>query len=288
MNLITGLLEANPKRRLGASSDGIEEIKNSEFFNDLSWEDLYEKKLTEEDNKFYLDFNSIHYDLWRKEISDIQNDKDLKYYGFVYQFMSKIFSRWKKKIVLIYESGISITDKNLNKKLSFTFLSIANIELISLKSYICLRLNISEKKLVLRGLTKEEIEWLYLIIKKLKMAHLRKNIEFEEELPKKYISHENIQDINQNSILLRTNNNIVNRMIVSSIVLCEHKHFVGAKKDYINIKYTSLTEYGIRVTVVGVTLLTLLAAIFCKLADTNTNPLVSVLIRSNFKNRKWI
>ena len=44
-NLITELLQLDPKRRLGSGKDGSKIIKNHDFFKDFNWEDLLDKKI---------------------------------------------------------------------------------------------------------------------------------------------------------------------------------------------------------------------------------------------------
>mmetsp|Transcript_938 Transcript_938/g.596 ORF Transcript_938/g.596 Transcript_938/m.596 type:complete len:83 (+) Transcript_938:822-1070(+) len=39
-NLLEGLLQRNPRQRIGSSSDGADEIKNHPFFADIDWEAL--------------------------------------------------------------------------------------------------------------------------------------------------------------------------------------------------------------------------------------------------------
>lgn len=44
-NLVLGLLNRNPNKRLGAGPKDAEEIKNHPWFSDIKWSDVYEKKL---------------------------------------------------------------------------------------------------------------------------------------------------------------------------------------------------------------------------------------------------
>ena len=48
--MVKGLLEKDPKKRLGAK-DGIQEIKSHAFFSDLCWDDVYKMK-TKYDRQF--------------------------------------------------------------------------------------------------------------------------------------------------------------------------------------------------------------------------------------------
>jgi serine/threonine protein kinase len=45
-NLIVSLLNRNPSKRLGAGSEGSEEIKRHPFFNSIDWQDVKDKKMT--------------------------------------------------------------------------------------------------------------------------------------------------------------------------------------------------------------------------------------------------
>ena len=44
-NLLEGFLDRNPKLRLGAARDGIDQIKNHAFFASVDWEALYRREI---------------------------------------------------------------------------------------------------------------------------------------------------------------------------------------------------------------------------------------------------
>jgi len=43
-DIISKLLEYEPKKRLGYGNNGIDDIKNHKFFKDINWDDIYNKK----------------------------------------------------------------------------------------------------------------------------------------------------------------------------------------------------------------------------------------------------
>jgi len=45
-SILAGLLQKNPKKRLGSGFDDFQEIKDHPFFNSINWDDLLEKKIT--------------------------------------------------------------------------------------------------------------------------------------------------------------------------------------------------------------------------------------------------
>ncbi len=45
-NLIVSLLNRNPSKRLGAGSEGAEEIKRHPFFKGIDWQVVKDKKMT--------------------------------------------------------------------------------------------------------------------------------------------------------------------------------------------------------------------------------------------------
>lgn len=44
-DLILNLLNRNPNKRMGASSRDAAELKEHEFFKDINWDDVYNKRL---------------------------------------------------------------------------------------------------------------------------------------------------------------------------------------------------------------------------------------------------
>lgn len=45
VDILQGLLDKDPKKRLGAGPSGAEDIMHHDYFEDLSWDDVYHKRV---------------------------------------------------------------------------------------------------------------------------------------------------------------------------------------------------------------------------------------------------
>lgn len=94
-NLLKGLLELNPVKRLGYGKNGFEDVINQSFFKDVNWEDVYNmKKIPYFIPKFAdsMDVNNFDKMFTNRSIFNETNDnyianssiKDSQYDGFTY------------------------------------------------------------------------------------------------------------------------------------------------------------------------------------------------------------
>jgi protein-serine/threonine kinase len=90
-SLLNGLIEINPKKRLGYGKDGFEEVKNHKFFENVNWNDALRKKLVPYFVPKFTDAMDINnFDRMftaqgvTNESSDVNITNDNQYEGFTY------------------------------------------------------------------------------------------------------------------------------------------------------------------------------------------------------------
>ena len=86
-SLLRGLLQRDPKRRLGGGNRDSEEIKEHKFFEDVDWQKIYEKKIEPPkalkiNNNMYL-FNKPKYFADENNLEEIFGDNSLKGWTFI-------------------------------------------------------------------------------------------------------------------------------------------------------------------------------------------------------------
>jgi serine/threonine protein kinase len=86
-NLLTGLLQKDPKKRLGGGSRDAEEIKEHIFFEDVDWNKVYEKKIIPPkamkiNNNMFL-FNKPKNFADEKKLEEIFGDNSLQGWTFI-------------------------------------------------------------------------------------------------------------------------------------------------------------------------------------------------------------
>ena len=86
-SLLRGLLQRDPKKRLGGGNRDSEEIKEHKFFEDVDWKKIYEKKIEPPkamkiNNNMYL-FNKPKYFADENNLEEIFGDNSLKGWTFI-------------------------------------------------------------------------------------------------------------------------------------------------------------------------------------------------------------
>ena len=87
-NLLRGLLQKDPKKRLGGGIRDSEEIKEHKFFEDVDWQKIYEKKIKPpkvlkiNNNNMYI-FNKPKYFADENKLEEIFGDNSLKGWTFI-------------------------------------------------------------------------------------------------------------------------------------------------------------------------------------------------------------
>ena len=86
-NLLMGLLQRDPKKRLGGGIKDSEEIKEHKFFEDVDWKKIYEKKIKPPkamkiNNNMYI-FNKPKYFADENNLEEIFGDNSLKGWTFI-------------------------------------------------------------------------------------------------------------------------------------------------------------------------------------------------------------
>ena len=86
-SLLKGLLQKDPKKRLGGSARDAEEIKEHKFFEDVDWQKVYEKKIKPPkaltvSNNMYI-FNKPKYFADENNLEEIFGDNSLEGWTFI-------------------------------------------------------------------------------------------------------------------------------------------------------------------------------------------------------------
>ena len=83
VDIITKFLEYNPKNRLGYGTNGINDIKNHQFFKNINWDDIYNKKIIVDEKyipkvKDKMDLKNFDTLFTNEKLSESLEDSDTK------------------------------------------------------------------------------------------------------------------------------------------------------------------------------------------------------------------